>query len=155
MLDTKDFVYAIASGLVGHLSVSAGMAGDDGITHSFAAKYEPAAATIVQGISSAGQAGFGLPASDGRTSIIINTYRCQWSRSVQRAAEFRTALGPPPGTNCCLCVPSGAALRCRRAMHNLPIRLGRCNAKSGAPGRVLAVIGCAGRVRRVGPGTGL
>jgi len=62
MLDTKDFVYAIASGLVGDLSVSAGMAGDDGTAHSFATKYEPAAATIVQGISSAGQA-VGLTAS--------------------------------------------------------------------------------------------
>jgi hypothetical protein len=62
MLATKDYVYAIASGMVGDLAVSAGMAGDDSVAHSFAAKYEPAARTIVQGISSAGEA-LGLTAS--------------------------------------------------------------------------------------------
>src|SRR3982751_1269251 len=56
MRDTKDFVYAIAGGTVGDLHVSAGMAGDDQVAHSFAEKYEPAARTIVKGISSAGQA---------------------------------------------------------------------------------------------------
>lgn len=54
--DTKDFVYAIAGGTVGDLHVSAGMAGDDSVAHSFAGKYEPAARSIVKGISSAGQA---------------------------------------------------------------------------------------------------
>jgi hypothetical protein len=62
MRDTKDFVYAIAGGTVGDLHVSAGMAGDDQTAHSFAAKYEPAAQTIVKGISGAGQ-GVGMTAS--------------------------------------------------------------------------------------------
>lgn len=56
MLATKDYGYAIAAGVVGDLGVSAGMAGDDTVAHSFAAKYEPAARTIVAGISAAGQA---------------------------------------------------------------------------------------------------
>jgi hypothetical protein len=62
MLATKDFVYAMASGAVGDLHVSAGMAGDDTVAHSFAAKYEPAAQTIIQGVSRAGEA-LGLTAS--------------------------------------------------------------------------------------------
>jgi hypothetical protein len=56
MRETKDYVYAIAGGTVGDLHMSAGMAGDDHVAHSFAGKYEPAAQTIVKGISSAGQA---------------------------------------------------------------------------------------------------
>jgi hypothetical protein len=62
MVATKDYVYAMAGGVVGDLGVSAGMAGDDQVAHSFASKYEPAARTIVRGISSAGQA-IGLTAS--------------------------------------------------------------------------------------------
>jgi hypothetical protein len=62
MLSTKDYVYAMAGGAVGDLHVSAGMAGDDSVAHSFASKYEPAARTIVQGISRAGEA-LGLTAS--------------------------------------------------------------------------------------------
>src|SRR3954471_7623768 len=62
MLSTKDFVYAVAAGAAGDLHVAAGMAGDDSVAHSFAAKYEPAARTIVQGISRAGEA-LGLTAS--------------------------------------------------------------------------------------------
>lgn len=54
-LDTKDFVYNIAAGVGGDLASSAGMAGDDSTAHSFAAKYEPAATTIVQAIGKAGQ----------------------------------------------------------------------------------------------------
>jgi hypothetical protein len=62
VVGAKEYVYAIASGAVGDLAVSAGMAGDDSIAHSFASKYEPAARTIVQGISRAGEA-LGLTAS--------------------------------------------------------------------------------------------
>jgi Restriction endonuclease fold toxin 2 len=54
-LDTKDFVYDIAAGVAGDLAGTAGMAGDDTTAHSFAAKYEPAATTIVQAIGKAGQ----------------------------------------------------------------------------------------------------
>lgn len=54
-LDTKDFVFSIASGVAGDLSACAGMAGDDGTAHSFAAKYEPAARSIVSAIGTAGQ----------------------------------------------------------------------------------------------------
>ena len=62
MVATKDFVYAMVGGVVGDLQVSAGMAGDDSTGHSFASRYEPAARTIVQGGSSAGQA-IGVTAS--------------------------------------------------------------------------------------------
>lgn len=62
MLATKNYVYAMAQGVVGDLAASAGMAGDDHIAHDFAAKYEPAARTIVEGVSAAGQA-LGLTAS--------------------------------------------------------------------------------------------
>jgi hypothetical protein len=62
MVGTKDYVYAMVSGVVGDLHVSAGMAGDDSTAHSFAQKYEPAAQMIVKGVSSAGEA-IGLTAS--------------------------------------------------------------------------------------------
>ncbi|MFJ4676970.1 restriction endonuclease fold toxin-2 domain-containing protein [Kitasatospora sp. NPDC088783] len=55
-LDTKEFVYDIATGAAGDLASSSGMAGDDSVAHSFAAKYEPAAKTIVKAIGTAGQA---------------------------------------------------------------------------------------------------
>ncbi|GAA0561518.1 hypothetical protein GCM10010172_50900 [Paractinoplanes ferrugineus] len=62
MVATKDYTYAIESGLAGDLHVSAGMAGDDSTAHSFAAKYEPAARTIVTGVGNSGQA-IGVTAS--------------------------------------------------------------------------------------------
>lgn len=62
MVATKEYTYAISGGLAGELAKSAGMAGDDQIAHDFAAKYEPAAKTLVEGIGSAGQA-IGVTAS--------------------------------------------------------------------------------------------
>jgi hypothetical protein len=48
-LDTKDFVYNIASGTAGDLASSAGMAADDATAHTFASNYEPCARTIGPG----------------------------------------------------------------------------------------------------------
>ncbi|MFJ5927652.1 restriction endonuclease fold toxin-2 domain-containing protein [Kitasatospora sp. NPDC092948] len=70
-LDTKDFVYAIAAGTAGDLASSSGMAGDDSVAHSFAAKYEPAARTIVQAIGKAGQ---GMAAISGRLLTMAANY---------------------------------------------------------------------------------
>jgi Restriction endonuclease fold toxin 2 len=70
-LDTKNFVHDIAEGVVGDLSVSAGMAGDDNTAHSFAAKYEPAAVTLVKTI---GQAGQGMAAISSRLLTMAATY---------------------------------------------------------------------------------
>lgn len=85
MVATKDYVYAMVSGVVGDLQVSAGMAGDDSTAHSFASKYEPAARTIVQGVSSAGEA-VGLTAS--KLLTMAATYL---------AAEDRVAARFTPG----------------------------------------------------------
>src|SRR3954447_23869709 len=62
MVATKEYTYAISAGLAGDLAKSAGMAGDDQIAHDFAAKYDPAAKTLVEGIGKAAQA-IGVTAS--------------------------------------------------------------------------------------------
>jgi len=62
MVATKEYTYAISGGPAGELAKSAGMAGDDQIAHDFAAKYEPAAKALVEGIGSAGPA-IGVTAS--------------------------------------------------------------------------------------------
>jgi hypothetical protein len=53
--NTKEFLYGIASGTAGDLASTAGMAGDDDLARTFAAKYEPAARTVVDGIGRAGE----------------------------------------------------------------------------------------------------
>ncbi|MFF2631157.1 hypothetical protein ACFVUN_36005 [Kitasatospora griseola] len=70
-LDTKDFVYAIAAGNAGDLASASGMAGDDSVAHSFAAKYEPAAKTIVKAIGTAGQ---GMASISGRLLTMAANY---------------------------------------------------------------------------------
>ncbi|MFF4802385.1 hypothetical protein ACFY1U_28940 [Streptomyces sp. NPDC001351] len=67
--DTKDFVFSIAFGVAGDLSACAGRAGDDGTAHGFAAKYEPAARSIVSAIGTAGH----LILSDGDPEFWADT----------------------------------------------------------------------------------
>ena len=55
-LDTKEFVFSIASGLAGDLGSSGGMAGADRTAQAFAAKYQSAARAVVAGIDRGGQA---------------------------------------------------------------------------------------------------
>lgn len=70
-LDTKDFVHGIADGTAGDLSGSAGMAGDDTAAHNFAAKYEPAANTLIKTIGMAGQ---GMAAISSRLLAMAVAY---------------------------------------------------------------------------------
>ncbi len=70
-LDTKNFVYGIADGTAGDLSGSAGMAGDDSTAHTFAAKYEPCARTVVKAMGTAGQA---MAAISGRLLTMAWNY---------------------------------------------------------------------------------
>lgn len=70
-LDTKDFVHGIANGVAGDLVVSAGMAGDDTTAHNFAAKYGPAAKTVVDTIGKAGQ---GMAAISSRLLAMAASY---------------------------------------------------------------------------------
>ncbi|WP_280669004.1 MULTISPECIES: hypothetical protein [unclassified Kitasatospora] len=88
-LDTKDFVFNIASGVTGDLGASAGMAGDDSTAHSFAAKYEPAAQTIVQAIGTAGQ---GMAAISSRLLTMATNYL----QVEDRIAAALTARSTPP-----------------------------------------------------------
>ncbi|MER8100873.1 hypothetical protein [Kitasatospora sp. NPDC094016] len=55
-LGSKDFVYNIASGVVGDLASSEGMAGDDTVAHDFATKYERTAKSVVKATGTAGRA---------------------------------------------------------------------------------------------------
>lgn len=72
MQATKDFIYALTDAAVGDLGFTAGMAGDDTTAHAFAAVYEPAARTIIEGVSSAGQA-IGLTSAKLLTAAIDYT----------------------------------------------------------------------------------
>jgi hypothetical protein len=65
-LDTKQFVFDIASGTVADLGALAGMAGNDA-SQSSAAGYEPAARTVVQAMDRAAQA---MAAISGRLLTI-------------------------------------------------------------------------------------
>ncbi|MFE9427725.1 restriction endonuclease fold toxin-2 domain-containing protein [Kitasatospora sp. NPDC006697] len=70
-LDTRDFVFNIASGVVGDLASTAGMAGDDSTAHSFASKYEPAAKAIVDAID---KSGMGMAAISSRLLTMATNY---------------------------------------------------------------------------------
>jgi hypothetical protein len=99
MVGTKEYVYAMASGVVGDLGASAGMAGDDEVAHSFAQKYEPAARTIVRGISSAGQA-VGLTASKLLT-MAVNYLAAEDAVAAKFTAKIDTSsFARPPQPQC-------------------------------------------------------
>jgi hypothetical protein len=103
-LDTKAFVYDIAAGVVGDLSASAGMAGDDSTAHSFASKYEPAAKTIVQAIGKAGQ---GMAAISSRLLTMAVTYlQTEDSIAAGFAGKIDTSSARSPGP--AQCEPSEA-----------------------------------------------
>jgi hypothetical protein len=99
MLGTKEYVYAMASGVVGDLGASAGMAGDDQVAHSFAKKYEPAARTLVRGISSAGQA-VGLTASKLLT-MAVSYLAAEDAVAAKFTAKIDTSsFAKPPQPQC-------------------------------------------------------
>lgn len=99
MLATKDYVYAMATGLVGDLAVSAGMAGDDSTAHSFATKYEPAARTIVDGINSAGQA-LGLTASKLLSVAVSYLHADNRAAAALTGGIDTTSFAKPPQPQC-------------------------------------------------------
>lgn len=99
-LDTKDFVYNVASGTAGDLSSSAGMAGDDSTARSFASKYEPCARTVVQAIGKAGEA---MAAISGRLLTMAWNYL---NTEDQVASTFS---GTPINTTSGMQQPEGCA----------------------------------------------
>src|ERR1044072_4657359 len=93
-LDTKDFVFDIASGAAGDLSVSAGMAGDDSTAHSFASKYEPAARTVVKAIGTAGQ---GMATISSRLLAMATNYlAADDTIAAQMTGKINTSSGLSP-----------------------------------------------------------
>jgi hypothetical protein len=97
-LDTKDFVYNIANGVAGDLNVSAGMAGDDSTAHSFAAKYEPAARTIIQSI---GRAGMGMATISGRLLTMAVAYLKLEDSLAMAFGKIDTSTGTAPSNPQC------------------------------------------------------
>lgn len=105
-LDTKDFVYNIATGTAGDLSASAGMAGDDGTAHSFAAKYEPAARTIVRAIGTAGQ---GMATISSRLLAMATNYlAADDAIAASLTGKVSTSSGLSPSAQQQQCEPNEA-----------------------------------------------
>ncbi|MDQ0910359.1 hypothetical protein QFZ22_006344 [Streptomyces canus] len=105
-LDTKDFVFDIASGTAGDLSASAGMAGDDSTAHSFASKYEPAARTVVKAIGTAGQ---GMATISSRLLAMATNYlAADDTIAAQMTGKINTSSGLSPSARQQQCEPSEA-----------------------------------------------
>ncbi len=125
MLATKDFVYAIADGVAGDLAASAGMAGDDTIAHRFAAKYEPAARQIIEGISAAGQA---IGITSGKLLMMAKNYLATDDAVAAHFLGGNTMLEPPvyPSATQAQCEENFAARRLpmvtgSREVHEIPL----------------------------------
>jgi restriction endonuclease fold toxin 2 of polymorphic toxin system len=104
-LDSKQYCFDIASGTVGDLAASSGMAGNDDAGRNFAAKYEPAARAVIDAIDKSGVA---MAAISGRLLTMAWNYLKQEDAV---AAAFNggqidtsSAMTNPPE-----CEPSGAA----------------------------------------------
>lgn len=122
-LDTKDFVFRIASGTAGDLASSAGMAGDDETAHSFAAKYEPAARSIVSVIGKAGQ---GMATISSRLLKMASNYLAAEDAA---AASFTGKINSESGLSTSAaegCEPSNAAASLpmvtgSKQVHEIPV----------------------------------
>jgi hypothetical protein len=110
-LDTKQFVFDIASGLAGDLSNTAGMAGDDKTGHAFAASYQPAAQSVVAGVDKAGQ---GMGAISSRLLMMAVNYletENQISQALGSSIDVSSGLSPDTSQ----CEPTGAAAKLPQA----------------------------------------
>jgi len=111
-LDTKEFVFSIASGLAGDLSGSGGMAGGDKAGHAFASKYQPAAQAVVAGIDKAGQ---GMAAISARLlTMAVNYLEVENLVSKSLGSTIDVSSGLSPQTD--ECEPTGSAAKLPEAL---------------------------------------
>ncbi|MEU6352227.1 hypothetical protein ABZ896_23360 [Streptomyces sp. NPDC047072] len=144
-LDTKDFVFDIAAGTAADLSASAGMAGDGSTAHSFAAKYEPAARTVVQAIGSAGQ---GMATISSRLLAMATNYlAADDAIAAQMTGKVDASSGLSPSAHQQQCEPS-------EAYNSLPMVTGSKEGPRDPGDREVLAPGRPGQAARGEPGLG-
>jgi hypothetical protein len=105
--DTKQFLFDIASGVAGDLAASAGMAGSDGLARRFAAKYEPAASTVVAGIDKAGEGVWAL--ADRLLTTATNYLKTDNAGAAALLGRMTPSPAVGPRSGASQCEPSNAA----------------------------------------------